>query len=458
MADTIGLALDSDTLVLTRGRDFKWLFENQDTSGNPVDYPAGELYFELDTRGEHNALQQVEVTASNGGAYKLGHQGNWTSNILYYDANLDPNSLAGDIRDVLEALPSIGPGNVLVHPAQLTPVWELSLTLDAGHNEVQLISFTNPPASGTWKLGLGTAATTLLPFNATAAQVKTALEGIAAIGTGNVSVTGDMTNGFRVEFIGAKANTNMGQLVGLSAGTNPSASSGADWFFGLFGAFLGGLGGQPQQQQQKASSVVKVTTLIQGQPRFNQALVDTVTNTINAYFGSFGSLSGVTTEFIIHNNLSAKIKVTSLKSFDEIGQITFGVDVTSTDIQGVFSNVAALGGVFDTVTVDFYWNFLYQIEFVGDLANTFQAELGVDKTGLTGVNSEQDVQVTVLKPGLSRYTKWPFVIDGSLANLKVESEAADEINPRTPWQLVFLPQGEQKGGDPIARGKVVVQE
>ncbi|AAN01759.1 hypothetical protein SEA_SOYO_3 [Mycobacterium phage SoYo] len=48
MAD-IGTRLDSDSLVLWRGRDFKWTFENLDASGEPVNFPAGTLYFELQT-------------------------------------------------------------------------------------------------------------------------------------------------------------------------------------------------------------------------------------------------------------------------------------------------------------------------------------------------------------------------------------------------------------------------
>lgn len=43
----IGLKLNSDTLVLTTGRDFKWNFQNLDESGNAADFPAGSLYFEL---------------------------------------------------------------------------------------------------------------------------------------------------------------------------------------------------------------------------------------------------------------------------------------------------------------------------------------------------------------------------------------------------------------------------
>lgn len=54
-------------------------------------------------------------------------------------------------------------------------------------------------------------------------------------------------------------------------------------------------------------------------------------------------------------------------------------------------------------------------------------------------------------------TKWNFAISGSSAVCKVESDEVDKIPARTKWQLVFLPQGEVAGGDPIARGSVKVQ-
>lgn len=44
----IGPQLEPDTLVLTRGRDFKWSFENLDATGQPVVFPAGTL---LELRG-----------------------------------------------------------------------------------------------------------------------------------------------------------------------------------------------------------------------------------------------------------------------------------------------------------------------------------------------------------------------------------------------------------------------
>lgn len=45
----IGPVFEPDKLFLTRGRDFKWAYKLVDTAGEPVDFPAGRLYFELAT-------------------------------------------------------------------------------------------------------------------------------------------------------------------------------------------------------------------------------------------------------------------------------------------------------------------------------------------------------------------------------------------------------------------------
>lgn len=45
----IGVDLDPVELVLTKGRDFRWSFQNVDESGNPISFESGSLYFEIAT-------------------------------------------------------------------------------------------------------------------------------------------------------------------------------------------------------------------------------------------------------------------------------------------------------------------------------------------------------------------------------------------------------------------------
>lgn len=44
---SIGVELEMASLVLTKGRDFRWAFENLDENRQPTDFPAGDLYFEI---------------------------------------------------------------------------------------------------------------------------------------------------------------------------------------------------------------------------------------------------------------------------------------------------------------------------------------------------------------------------------------------------------------------------
>ena len=45
----IGVELEQDELVLTKGRDFKWAFVNLNSAGAATAFPSGTLYFELST-------------------------------------------------------------------------------------------------------------------------------------------------------------------------------------------------------------------------------------------------------------------------------------------------------------------------------------------------------------------------------------------------------------------------
>jgi len=317
----IGLRPEGSTLVLWKGRDFAWNFELVDENKHPVDFPDGQMYFELQTGGEHNALQKVTVTGANGGTYKLGFGGQWTDPIDYNDVVENPQNLSGDITDALEALSTIGAGNVNVQPSSLYPTWELDINLEVGH----------------------------------------------------------------------------------------------------------------------------VLT---------EQMVNTINATLNGFFATFEDLLGVDIDFTIHDNLNFVIKITSTKSFDEVGLITFATDITSTMIVNAFNAVASLVGVFDTIHLDFYWTHTYQVMFIGELGNDVQPALAVDDADLDGVNGYEDVSVTIVKPGKHPLTFWYFEIEDSLAHIKIESEETDKIADRCLWQLVFLPDGEPAGGEGIDAGRV----
>lgn len=443
---TIGTELDVDSLVLTRGRDFKWGFDNLDdsTPPQPTDFPSGELYFELLTGGEQNAIQEITMTRASGGSYTASFNGSSPTAALAFDTVTHSTEDATvDIQSALEGLSTIGAGNVYVHPAKLYPVWEIDLTLNAGVNEVQLINFTGNPTGGGFKLGYGAAATTVIPFSATtdmSASIQSALQALSAIGSGNVAVSKTSTYVYRVEFVGAKAETNMQQLSAYPIGIDLTLPT---WGWSLSGGVW---------------PAITTTTQVPGSAQFTDSMVNTLNTTVNNFFNSFDTLLGVNIEYKVLNNLNTTLTVTSLVSFSESDLATFAVNVTSDAVEGVLNAVAAFVGLFATIHVDFYWNRVFDVEFIGDLAQLPQPLIWLNTASLTGLNDTQEMTVTETQPGVPKFTKWPFVISGPTASIKIESEAADLIPARTHWQLVFLPDGEEAGGDPVAIGRVYEQK
>ncbi|MEE8299287.1 MAG: hypothetical protein V3R67_07905, partial [Thermodesulfobacteriota bacterium] len=79
-------------------------------------------------------------------------------------------------------------GNPLARFKTLLPV-----VLIAGTNEIQDISFNGDADAGGFKLNFNGQETIIIAFNDTAADVKSALEALSTVGTGNVSVTGSIT-------------------------------------------------------------------------------------------------------------------------------------------------------------------------------------------------------------------------------------------------------------------------
>ncbi len=121
-----------------------------------------------------------------------------------------------------------------------TPTLTVSTTQDGGNiNEVQRVGWTASSfPSGTFTLTYSGQTTSSLAANATAAQVKTALEALSNIGVGDVEVehiagaygTGNST--YKLTFTGALAATNVSQttinvsgLGGLLQHSNSSASN-----------------------------------------------------------------------------------------------------------------------------------------------------------------------------------------------------------------------------------------
>lgn len=105
--------------------------------------------------------------------------------------------------------------------------------IDWDVNASQTVAITGTPTGGTFTLTFtdpsdGSAQTTeTIAYNAAAAAVTSALEGLAGIGSGDVTVTGNNPT-FTVTFGGALANTTIAALTasgsGLTGGTAPGVT------------------------------------------------------------------------------------------------------------------------------------------------------------------------------------------------------------------------------------------
>jgi hypothetical protein len=181
-----------------------------------------------------DAQQTVTVTAD-GGTFTLAVGGVATT-ALAQDAS------AADVQTALAAI--VGSGNVAVggdaggpwtvdfknaqggqpQATMVADASKLTQTASVGvkttragaeHvNEQQVV--TVDAASGHFTLTFGAATTDPLAFDATAAAVQSALEGLAGIGTGNVVVSGDAGGPWTVEFQGDLAAQNVDELTAAS--------------------------------------------------------------------------------------------------------------------------------------------------------------------------------------------------------------------------------------------------
>lgn len=106
--------------------------------------------------------------------------------------------------------------------------WEISMQ-NVPYNTEQTVATTGSPTGGYFTLTYSGQTTGHIPYNASAAQVVTALAALSNIGIGNVSATGGaLPTAISVQFIGTLANTDVATMTttytGLSGGTTPTST------------------------------------------------------------------------------------------------------------------------------------------------------------------------------------------------------------------------------------------
>jgi hypothetical protein len=162
------------------------------------------------------------------GTFTLTYSGQTTAAIAY-------DAAAAAVQTALENLSNIEVGDVLVTGGPgpgtdwvvefkgalaITDVVAMTATSSCGRNEKQTVAIDDATTSGTFTLTYSSQTTGTIAWNATAAAVQTALEGLSNIEVGDVLVTGGPGPGtdWVVEFKGTLAITDVAAMTG--DGTN----------------------------------------------------------------------------------------------------------------------------------------------------------------------------------------------------------------------------------------------
>lgn len=131
-----------------------------------------------------------------------------------------------------EALTDVGDHKTFNEPTSSKRYWDKSaaFVVQAELDEVQTVQITGSPTAGTFTLTFGAQTTATLNWNATAAQMQTALQALSSIGAGNCLVTGGPGPGtaFTVEFTGTLGFASQALITLsnnlLTGGSGPSVS------------------------------------------------------------------------------------------------------------------------------------------------------------------------------------------------------------------------------------------
>jgi hypothetical protein len=110
----------------------------------------------------------------------------------------------------------------------VNPIWHLDGQI-GGVNEVQTITITGTPTGGSYTLTFDGETTSAIAYNATAADVRTALEALSNIQSGQVTVAGGPHPGtaITVAFGGQYEHTDVPQMTAIGSftgGTSPAVA------------------------------------------------------------------------------------------------------------------------------------------------------------------------------------------------------------------------------------------
>ncbi|MFP6762418.1 MAG: hypothetical protein VB858_02330, partial [Planctomycetaceae bacterium] len=220
------------------GGNFTLTFDSQTTGAiaHDADAAAVERAIQaLTSVPGANEVQTITIdpTFNGTGQFTLTFAGQTTA-ALSHNA---PATGMGSVQAALESLPNIDPGDVSVTgslPGTIEVTFNGNLAevdvpdLIVSANEIQTLTLANA-TGGTFTLTFDEQTTNAIPFNATADNIRSFLENLSNIGTGDVTTTGGDLPGtpVAIEFTGALAGIDVAEIVtdpSLLTGSTPTAT------------------------------------------------------------------------------------------------------------------------------------------------------------------------------------------------------------------------------------------
>lgn len=223
---TIGQAPTAGSFTITYGANT--------TSALPFNETAANVSTALNALASVTSAGGVVVVGNPGGPYRITFNTPGVISTLFTvnAADLSPTS-QGIVAVAVTGATGVQEVQVITllqNPAALLASWTATYgaitvtqlqTGGSGLNSIQRITVPQGTYAGGYSLAFGSGAvtsTTSIPYNATAAQVQTALQALTAIGAGNVQVIASSPVTWDITFIGTLGGVTQAAIVATGVG------------------------------------------------------------------------------------------------------------------------------------------------------------------------------------------------------------------------------------------------
>ncbi|WP_066901067.1 hypothetical protein [Mycolicibacterium houstonense] len=288
-----------------------------------------------------NEVQLLRLTGgSTGGTFTLTVNGETTAPIVF-----NPSDIG--LKSAIQALPSVGQLDVAVSSERV--------------NEVQTVRLVGEPTSGTFTLTFSGETTAPIPYNATAAQVESALRALNSIGNNDVRVEAGN------DWFNSPYTITFGETGGIVGGI-------VDVIAGLVNNildFLGPIGDWIEELTQNVASLIGIGDFLDGSPGLSGVNVRPLT-------GNASGLSG---------GAGLAIEVETVTEGDRVYTIEFKSGLAGVNMPLITGNTSGLtGGVSPTVEVATSRDGSrpYAVRFTSDLSGIDVPQMTIDTSALTG--------------------------------------------------------------------------